>query len=254
MVERLCQQIGITHSTLNPEEPIDSKNNIQENARIARYRLLGAWANKERLSFVATAHHRDDVAESFLMRAARGSGLAGLARMRAASPIPYSTGSTAQLVRPLLGWSRAELAAIVQEAGFAAVQDPSNSDPRYDRVRVRDLLRREPQLDAVSLAKAASNLADAEATLNWMTDLVWRSRVEVDAAEMRFDPGDLPAELRRRVTGRAIAAFSADWNDEGLDGLLATLDRGGAATLAGVKASGGAIWRFSLAPARRHHR
>jgi tRNA(Ile)-lysidine synthase len=254
MVARLCDESGVPHSLLHPPEPIESGSNVQERARIARYRALAGWAGREGVAAVATAHHRDDVAESFLMRASRGSGLTGLARMRGVCPIPYAGDTAARLVRPLLGWSRTELAAIVQKAGIAAAQDPSNSDPRYDRVLMRDLLRQATPLDAESLAKAASNLADAEAALGWMVDLVWRSRVVEEAAGIQFDPDGLPVELRRRVAGRAMAALAADWNGEGLDTLIAKLDRGGTATLAGVKASGGAMWRFALAPARRDHR
>ena len=254
MVGRICAAIGIPHSILRPTEPIDARSNVQEQARIARYHLLSEWGTQHNLIAIATAHHRDDVAESFLMRALRGSGINGLARMRAVGAIPYSENAAAMLVRPLLEWSRAELADIVSKAGLTAIQDPSNSDPRYDRARIRNLLQREKLLDANSLARSAAHLSDAEAALCWMTDLAWRSRIACESTStLHFDPGDLPAEIRRRLAGRAITALSPAWNGEGLDRLLANIVAGGTATLAGVKASGGAIWRFSLAPARRDH-
>jgi tRNA(Ile)-lysidine synthase len=255
MVGRICAAIGIPHSILRPTEPIDARSNVQEQARIARYLLLSEWGTQHSLIAVATAHHRDDVAESFLMRALRGSGISGLARMRAIGDIPYSGNAAAMLVRPLLEWDRAELADIVGQAGLTAIHDPSNHDPRYDRAHIRDLLQREKLLDAESLARSAANLADAETALSWMADLAWRSRVEFEStSELHFDPGDLPTEIRRRLAGRAIATLSPAWNGAGLDRLLANIVTGGIATLAGVKASGGAIWRFSLAPARRDHR
>ncbi|MGE0775056.1 MAG: ATP-binding protein, partial [Sphingomonadaceae bacterium] len=223
--------------------------------RMLRYRLLGQWAATEGLSHVATAHHRDDVAESFVMRALRGSGSGGLARMRAVTPMPYTPDTETLLIRPLLGWSRAELAGIVSDAGLPIVQDPSNDDPRYDRARVRAVLRRETMLDPEALSRAAANLADTEAALEWMTEQAWRSRVRVqDADAVQLDPGDLPTEIRRRLTARAIAALSPGWKGDGLEPMLAQLEAEKSATLAGVKATGGALWRFDIAPAHSGHR
>lgn len=254
MVGRVCGELGVPHFTLSQVRHVGG-GNVQAKARMLRYRLLGDWAEREGLDFVATAHHRDDVAESFLMRALRGSGIGGLARMNGCGPIPYGADTKARLVRPLLNWERAELARIVKQAGLAAVQDPSNADPRYDRVRIRALLKREPLLEAEPLARAASNLADAEAALGWMTDQAWRSRMErLESGDLRIDPSDLPAEIQRRLAARAIAELSHDWDGDGLDQLVARLIAGRTATLAGVKASGGGVWRFGIAPAHRGHR
>ena len=281
MVGRICGEWGIPHVALSkerhpelvsgstrPRAPAQETEwmlkqgqhdggvmgNVQARARILRYRLLGGWAEREGLDCVATAHHRDDVAETFLMRALRGSGVGGLAQMRSSGPIPYASDAKARLIRPLLGWDRAELAQIVQQAGLAPVQDPSNADARYDRVRIRELLRREPLLEAEPMARAAGNLADAQAALDWMADQAWRSRSErLDSGELRIDPNDLPIEIQRRLAGRAIGELSPDWDGDGLDRLVAQIIAGGTATLAGVKASGGEMWRFGIAPAHRGH-
>ncbi len=256
MVGSVCEEMGISHITLSLGRWEDrGTGNVQANARMLRYKLLGDWAERERLDFVATAHHRDDVAESFLMRALRGSGVGGLARMAGSGPIPYASEIKARLIRPLLGWDRAELARIVAQANLEAVQDPSNADPRYDRVRIRDLLKREPLLEAEPLARAAANLADAEAALDWMADQAWRSRTErLESGDLRIDPNDLPAEIQRRLAARAIRLLSPDWDGDGLERLVVILMAGGAATLDGVKASGGKMWRFGIAPAHRRHR
>lgn len=253
MVGRLCGQLDVPHAILTGNS--GKVGNVQSNARMLRYRLLGDWADRETLKLIATAHHRDDVAEGFLMRALRGSGTAGLARMRGIAPIPYATTSDARLVRPLLDWRRAELAEIVHAAGLAAVHDPSNDDPRYDRARIRALLQREPVLDPDALARAAANLADAEAALEWITDQAWRSRVaSQDSTGIALDSSDLPVEIRRRCAARAVAAFAPDWNGDGLEQFVERLEAGKSATLAGVKASGGLLWRFGIAPAHRDHR
>jgi len=254
MVGRVCGDLGVRHFILTQDRH-PGMGNVQAKARMLRYRLLGDWANREGLNFIATAHHRDDVAESFLMRALRGSGVGGLAQMTGCGPIPYTPDTKAKLIRPLLGWSRAELARVVEQAGLEAAQDPSNTDARYDRVRIRDLLKREPALDPEQFAHAASNLADAEAALDWITEQTWRSRMERgDSGDLRIDPNDLPAEIQRRLAARAIGSLSPGWDGDGLDRLVAQLMAGRTATLAGVKACGGGMWHFGIAPAHRGHR
>ncbi|MGL1617815.1 ATP-binding protein, partial [Vibrio parahaemolyticus] len=89
--------------------------------------------------------HADDQAETFLMRAARGSGVAGLAGIRARHRREID------LVRPLLGWRVSELRALAVAAAVPFVDDPSNADPHYDRTRFRALLRDTPWLDAAQL-------------------------------------------------------------------------------------------------------
>lgn len=248
-VARICAALGVPHATLGPE-PLPP-GNVQEQARKLRYRLLGRWAEAAGLAFVAVAHHRDDVAESFLMRAMRGSGSSGLARMAAMAPMPFSTGTT-RLVRPLLDWPRAELAAVAPDGA----DDPSNRDPHYDRARIRALIAATPALAPEPLARAATNLAEAEAALDWLAEQAWRNRTTaLSDAQIVVDAADLPRDTRRRLVARAIRLLSPDWGGEGLDSIVATLDAGKGGTLAGVKACNhGLAWHFSIAPPRaRHH-
>jgi tRNA(Ile)-lysidine synthase len=94
---------------------------------------------REGLDALATAHHADDQAETLLARLNRGSGVAGLAGVRARGIVP---GTRLPLIRPLLGWRRADLGEVVAAAGLTPVQDPSNSDDRFDRARIRKALSR----------------------------------------------------------------------------------------------------------------
>lgn len=255
-VAEICGVIGVEHHILTGTMP---DGNLQEGARALRYALLADWA-ENRAGWIATAHHRDDVAETLLMRARRGAGVGGLAAMRARRPLGDTT-----LIRPLLGWSRAELEAIVAEAGIAAVQDSANRDPRFDRVRMRKLLAESPELPADRLALAARNLRHAEDALEWAADREWQARRRTGASALHLDARDLPYEIRRRLVERAVDWVRAGGGEEpqpalpplrgeSLDGLVATLDSGGTGTIAGVKAEAKrAQWRFSLAPARRSH-
>ncbi|MDP5279440.1 tRNA lysidine(34) synthetase TilS [Sphingomonas sp. DG1-23] len=246
-VGEICAARGVPHTVLTGALPA---GNLQESARELRYALLAEWA-RDRAPHVATGHQQDDLAETLLMRARRGAGVSGLAAMHSARPLGGVT-----LIRPLLGWSRAALEAIVAAAGLTPVHDPSNRDPRFDRARMRHLLAESPELPADRLALAARNLRHAEDALAWATEREWQARGRIDAGCVVLDARGLPYELRRRLVERAVQSVCAGpaLRGESLDRLLATLDAGGTGTIAGVKAGAKyAEWRFSAAPARRSH-
>jgi len=236
-VGRICADLGVPHTIL--AAGMTESANVQAAARARRYALLGDWAAAAGAAWLATAHHLDDQAETLVMRLARGAGLAGLAGIRAVNP---------PLVRPLLGWRRAELGAIVAAAGIAPVADPSNADERFDRVRIRRRLAEADWLDPAALARSAAALAEAEAALDWAAERLWHERVD----GVTLDPAGLPAELKRRLVTRLLAAGGGPApRGDAVGRLLATLEAGGTATLAGVKCTGGASWRFTPAPPRR---
>lgn len=249
LVGEICGALGVPHAILTGTMP---GGNLQEGARTLRYALLAEWA-RDRARWIATAHQRNDVAETFLMRARRGAGVGGLAAMRAARPLGDAT-----LVRPLLDWSRSELEAIVLAAGIAPVQDPSNRDPRFDRARMRKLLAESPELPVDRLALAARNLRHAEDALGWTAEREWQARGRIETDGVILDPAGLPYEMQRRLVERAVKIIDAEdlssLRGDSLDRIVATLNSGGTGTIAGVKAEAKrAEWRFSLAPARRSH-
>jgi len=236
-VAGLCARLGVPHATF--AAAMTDGPNVQAAARARRYALLGEWAREIGAGFLLTAHHLDDQAETLLMRLMRGSGLAGLSGIRAVNP---------PLVRPLLGWRRSELAAIVEAAGIAPVADPSNADERFDRARVRKRLAEADWLDPPALARSAAALAEAEEALDWAAERLWLERA--DGATL--DPGGLPPELRRRLVLRMIASLGGPApRGAALGRLLATLEQGGTATLSGIRCAGGALWHFAPAPPRR---
>lgn len=112
-------------------------------ARLARYRLMAAAMREDDKVDLVTAHHMADQAETVLMRLAHGSGIDGLSGMH---EMTFVEGC--RVARPLLGVHPAELRRVVLEAGLAPVEDPSNTDPAYERVRWRQF---QPQLDAMGL-------------------------------------------------------------------------------------------------------
>jgi tRNA(Ile)-lysidine synthase len=244
-VHDLCIGRGIAHATLTGPT---IHGNLQAGARALRYRVLAAWARERGLAFLLTAHHQDDQAETLLMRLQRGAGLAGLAGIR-----PRAGIEGVEVLRPLLGWRRVALAGIVAETGLTPVEDPSNQDDRFDRARLRRRLADTDWLDAPSLARSAGALLEAEAALDWTVEQLIAERTEGGANGLTFNASELPPELRRRALLRLLALLvPADPpRGEAVQRLLAALDAGETATLAGVKCEGGAIWRLSPAPPRR---
>lgn len=174
LVERIASERRI------PFTPITvslAPGNIQARAREARYDALAGWAAVEQLGAVATAHHADDQAETLLMRLNRGSGLAGLAGVRARSRIE---GTEITLLRPLLGWRKAELAGVVAAAGITPAQDPANTNPAFDRARLRAALAEADWLDPVQVAASAAHLAEGWQAIGWYAELDWHEMVMRD--------------------------------------------------------------------------
>lgn len=246
-VAALCARLDLPHATLNVTVRTSGEG-AQGEARRARYQALEGWAVKQGLALLATAHHADDQAETLLMRLQRGSGLGGLAGIRAVRPLGEVT-----LVRPLLGWTREELAAVTRAAGVEAADDPSNRDSRYDRTRMRAFLARTPLFGAHPLARSAAALAQGEAALEWSANRLWEERVQTSGGTLRLDPRDIPSELIRRLLLRILAALAPEARPRGEEilRLADTIAAGGTATLAGVKAVGGEDWRFEPAPPRQ---
>lgn len=108
---------------------------MQERAREARLAALGAAAAAAGRPWLLLGHHRGDQAETLLFRALRGSGPRGLAAMA-----PARDGGAALLLRPLLTVPPAALEAVVAAAGVTPLRDPSNDDPRFTRIRLRQVL------------------------------------------------------------------------------------------------------------------
>lgn len=171
LVERIAGERGIPFA---PMAVTLAPGNVQARAREARYAALARWAQQAGLGAVATAHHADDQAETLLMRLNRGSGLAGLAGVRPRAAIPDSE---ITLLRPLLGWRKADLAAVVAAAGITPAQDPSNTNSDFDRARLRMAIADAAWLDPVQIAASAAHLAESWQALSWYAELDWHEMV-----------------------------------------------------------------------------
>lgn len=203
-VAALCAQLGIAHQTL-PVSLADTAN-IQAEARAARYTALADWMNASGAAVLLTAHHADDQAETLLLRLNRGSGVAGLAGVRARGTVPATR---LPLVRPLLDWRRSELARIVADAGIAAADDPSNRDDRFDRARLRKAMSGADWLDVSALAASAAHLAEADAALEWAAAREWQEGVTRVPHGLTYRP-QAPRAIALRVLSRIVAELDGD--------------------------------------------
>jgi tRNA(Ile)-lysidine synthase len=202
MVARVCAALALPHVTLT-WQGWDRRGNLQDAASRARRGLLADWARATGLSAVAFAHTRDDLAETFLMRLARGAGVDGLAAMR-----PHWQEHGIQFLRPLLGAARDDLRGFLRSIDADWVDDPSNEMDRFDRVRVRKALKVLAPLgiDPPRLAAVAAHMSQARLALEAGAENVMRQNITGRAGILRISPliFDAPVDLQRRVLQRVI--------------------------------------------------
>ncbi len=146
-VADLSAKLGHPHKTLSWETPRAS----QAAARRARYELLAKAARELNAHCLLTGHTFDDVVETAMIRRRRGARGASIAGPVMAAPVPaWPAGRAVTLLRPLVQTARADLQAYLRSLGQDWVEDPSNTNPAYERVRVRAFLSRHPRLSEMA--------------------------------------------------------------------------------------------------------
>ncbi len=184
---------------------------VEAAAREARYRLLIGAAREAAASHLLLAHHRDDQAETVLIRLQRGSGVFGLAAMRRAVA---SDGLV--VFRPFLDIPRSRLAATTAAAGLVPVDDPMNRDPRFLRARIRKDMPKlaAAGIGAAELASAAAHFAAAADAIDAAADRFIAAGVTVDGlAIARVARGPFLAEseaVRLRLLVRLLMAIGGE--------------------------------------------
>ncbi|HIP22434.1 MAG TPA: tRNA lysidine(34) synthetase TilS, partial [Rhodobacteraceae bacterium] len=205
-VAKLCLELGVPHEVLVWETP-EFKGNLQKAAREARRGLLAGWAKRQGLRDIVLGHTLDDQAETVLMRLARGSGvdgLAGMAGIRREGGLNWH--------RPMLGVRRAELRAYLREAGVGWVDDPSNDDLRYDRIKARQALEvlAPLGLSRERLAETAAHMRRARGALEVATLALAERCVEVsEAGELGLSGFEnAPREVQLRLLAAGLGWVS----------------------------------------------
>jgi len=202
-VAEIARQLGVSHDVLT-WDGWDGSGNLQDRARGARYNLLTAWARQMGIAVLALGHTADDQAETVLMRLARSSGVNGLAGIPRRRTVQGIT-----VVRPFLDVSRAQLRGYLTRHGVAWIDDPSNEDTRFERVRMREAMPTLASLGLTStvLADVARNMSRAREALDWYTFIVAREIVQLDGGDVLIDLRrfrTMPEETARRLLVRAL--------------------------------------------------
>jgi tRNA(Ile)-lysidine synthase len=233
-----CDRLGIPHEVVHWDEGPAATGNLMAEARRARYGLIAGWALHKGLAHVVVAHTADDQAETFLMRLARDAGLDGLSGMRT-----EWDEAGVSFCRPFLACTRDELRGYLQRRGIAWVDDPTNDDPRYERVRARRALAQlEPLgIDAMTLALTATRLAEARLALDWSTLQVARSGARIEAGDVIYTRDAVfghPHEIQRRLllgALRFVAGPGYPPREPALMEVEAAIGEGRDCTLGGVR-------------------
>lgn len=263
MVARECAALGWPHATIR--WTWDGQGNVMDRARQARLEAFNEWHGT--LQHVLMAHTEDDVAETFLMRLARGAGADGLAAMEARRTVRFPLGAPSaalliegerppragwqrgtgyEVVRPLLGVSRADLRHYLRVLQGPWVDDPTNDNPAYERSRIR--LAHESLaalgLGTETLAGAARRMARVGEALAVRALEIWRAHgcEEMATGDLRIARdgfAEVERETQMRVLSAALMHVSgAEYSprEAPLEALLDTLLAGGSGTLHGCEA------------------
>jgi len=242
---RWCRDMGLAHQTLHwgGDKP---DTGVQDAARQARYRLLAAACESAGIDALLTAHTSDDQAETVFMRLARGAGVRGLGAMADETLIAAGPGAPVRLLRPMLSFSRSRVTATVEKYDQPFVDDPSNDDPAFERIRTRallaaleeqGLLTRDALVKTSDRARAVCRALD-KSEVERFEELGGQfhgwGAASLDENKMRQAESDpaLGALAARLIQAAAGAGYRPPWKsaDDALAGALRT----GASALGGV--------------------
>lgn len=175
-------------------------------ARDVRYRALVEVATREAAAAIATGHTMDDQAETVLLRAVRGAGLAGLRAMAALGDAPVE-GAAVGVFRPLLGVRRGETLAYCGQLGLTPVQDETNADTRISRNLLRlealPLLERLNPQAVAALARLAGTAGTALDFLDAALAVEWPALASVAEGGVSLDRARL-GTLHPALQGLAV--------------------------------------------------
>ncbi|MEM7660793.1 MAG: tRNA lysidine(34) synthetase TilS [Pseudomonadota bacterium] len=209
-VADICNSRGVAHRTLQWSPP--EGRATQAKARRARHALLATALREAGGSHLLLGHTEEDQAETVAMRQRAGASKLGLAGMRTIAPSPvWPEGRGIALVRPLMACSRSGLRDWLTRQSQSWIDDPSNTDRSYERVRVRAALSQDQARHQELLDIAKSQQIDRAQMDQRLTGWLGKNvDVEPDGT-IRFDPGHLSDEdLTESLAVLIMAAAGTD--------------------------------------------
>ena len=201
MVGKVCDRLGVRHAILTARWSELPKRRSRSARATSATACSAIGRRNADCDALATAHHAEDQAETLLMRLSRGSGVGA---SRGCGHDPSAPGAHVRLVRPLLGWRRAELEQICARCrsharcrSRATTTNGSSGSGSAARWPALDWL------DAGAVAHSAANLADADAALDWAAKAEWDRQCPRTARQHCLPPlgrarGNRPADRRAR--------------------------------------------------------
>lgn len=196
-----CEALGVAHQTL-VWGAWDGHGNLQARARDMRYQLIADWAAEAEVDCILLGHTRDDNSENFILRLSRKAGVDGLSSM---SQRFERNGQT--WLRPLLMAKRDALRRYLRENDLVWVDDPSNDNVIFDRVRVRHALE---TLDGLGISQDAihqTSLAVGQArdALDYYVQQEAKARVTAQGGDLILsDVRELPLDVQRRLWSKIV--------------------------------------------------
>lgn len=205
-VAKTLKPYGIKHKILNWEGEKPSTK-IQELAREARYKLMADYCAQKKITHLFLAHHGQDQIETILFRMAKGTGMDGLIGMRPVHVL--ENGLT--LLRPLLTVSHSDLIATLEARKIGWIEDPSNENHKYARVRIRniiDVLEKEG-LTPARMMSLSSRIDQSIELIDYLIDSEYKRNIlyiDTQRIEINYKSFlDLPLDGRARVLKRIIS-------------------------------------------------
>lgn len=200
-VSEFCARHGVPHATL-VWDTWDGHGNVQATAREARYGLIAEWARANGIDGVVLGHTKDDSAETFVMRLARKSGIDGLSLMDR-----YFEKDGLWWARPLWLFSRAELRGYLTRNSVKWIDDPSNDDMQFDRIRVRKALSvlTDVGVSTDAIHHSAMAIGSARTALEHYTAQEAKTFVIHQGGDLLVqNTGTIPDEIERRLRSKAV--------------------------------------------------
>lgn len=202
-VSNACAKLSIPHHVVSWDD-WDQKGNLQAEARNARYRLISNWAKLNEIDVVALGHTKDDVVENFIIRLSRGSGVDGLSQML--SKFKFHD---VMYARPLLDLSRTDLREYLNFKKVTWIEDSSNENSKFQRVRIRKILNSLNKIgvNVDNIANSSKYLRSSRDALEVYTESLAKKCLEFNHGDIIFRLDiflEIPLEVQRRLIIKAL--------------------------------------------------
>ncbi|MGL9718269.1 MAG: tRNA lysidine(34) synthetase TilS [Wolbachia sp.] len=224
--ENYARELGVKESFILNWEKQNIRGNVQLQARKARYNLLTEWCKNNDVKHLLIAHHKNDQAETFLLRLERGSGIDGLSSMDYKS---FFNG--VHILRPLLDFSRSEIEKYANFHQLKWIEDRSNQDLKYRRTLYRNLLKAsdDQRILTERICLTALHMKRAVKALMHYTRLAFNDCVNVhDLGYIEIKLSEfykLPEEIALRLLLYSVMAISSKHYKPRYNSLIAIFNK-----------------------------